>query len=609
MNTKQTILAALTPLLFSSSLYAQCAAGSAISFLDVNNANVGLLTGGDMWWDLNNSQYEIPKGSGKHTFFANALWFSGVAPSGHLVTAGQQYRTNGNDYWPGPLSDSGTTTPANCVDFDRHWSVYNDQILAFLSGADTALNILEWPGRGNPLTFMPEQDLAPFVDVDNDNIYNPMNGDYPKIKGDQAIYWVFNDNANIHSETFGSPIGIEIHMMAYAYATSDDLNNTTFYNYRVINKSGFAYPEMHMGIFVDGDLGNPNDDYIASDSSRNMAIQFNGMPHDSGPSGYGSNPPQTAIKVLSIPTYNDGSSVPLKGVTSFGSFGTSTSVPSSNIEYYQILKGNWADGTPVLHGGNGHHTHPANQNASRANFMFPIDPSSNWNECSAGIQPGDRRFVMRFDSAQLKTDAVLEFTTAALFTDLPMPVGCTNHNNITSVGDVVQDFHDSTQSCYTDQIVLNEFVTQPTQGQQNGSIGIQVVDGMEYIKDGIWSTGDETYNIANLDNGTYTFVISDVSNCYKTLTVQLGPLSTEDNLFAQGINLFPIPASDVITIALENTNNSVTFDIIDLTGRQIESGIITSNNHLLSVENYEAGSYFIRFESESQTGFKHFIVR
>ena len=67
--------------------------------------------------------------------------------------------------------------------------------------------------NGHTINF--DKDLAPFVDVDNDGNYNPLNGDYPKIKGNQSIWWVMNDNGNRKGfggnlETLGGVNGGEI---------------------------------------------------------------------------------------------------------------------------------------------------------------------------------------------------------------------------------------------------------------------------------------------------------------------------------------------------------------------------------------------------------------
>ena len=55
---------------------AACQPATAQIDLDINNVRTRLLTGGDMWWDLNDAKYEIPKvepGSGDYPFILSLL--------------------------------------------------------------------------------------------------------------------------------------------------------------------------------------------------------------------------------------------------------------------------------------------------------------------------------------------------------------------------------------------------------------------------------------------------------------------------------------------------------------------------------------------------------
>jgi hypothetical protein len=40
-----------------------------------------------MWWDFENAQYEIPKGSKKMSMFSAALWIGGIDANGQLKLA------------------------------------------------------------------------------------------------------------------------------------------------------------------------------------------------------------------------------------------------------------------------------------------------------------------------------------------------------------------------------------------------------------------------------------------------------------------------------------------------------------------------------------------
>ena len=59
-----------------------CEPASAQADLDINNVRTRILNGGDMWWDLSNARYEIPKlqdlnAVRKNSLFAGAIWIGG----------------------------------------------------------------------------------------------------------------------------------------------------------------------------------------------------------------------------------------------------------------------------------------------------------------------------------------------------------------------------------------------------------------------------------------------------------------------------------------------------------------------------------------------------
>src|SRR4030095_6460213 len=194
----------------------------------INDVRALMLNRGDMFWDLDQSAYEVPKGSGKHASYAAALWIGGLDASGNLHLAAQNYRQTGDDFWPGPIS--GITQPfdsVSCAYYDRMYSVFKWQVEAFktnfLNGSvsngtySVPEELLTWPAKGNDgIT----DDKAPFVDFNNDNLYDPYDGDYPLIKGDQMIFWMFNDSLAVHSlpSIPGLTLGVEVHASAYAYS-------------------------------------------------------------------------------------------------------------------------------------------------------------------------------------------------------------------------------------------------------------------------------------------------------------------------------------------------------------------------------------------------------
>src|SRR5688572_29776730 len=108
---------------------ATCNPASAQIDLDINNVRTTLLNGGDLWWDLNDARYEIPKieppGSAPsiHSLFAGAIWMGGIDAGNQLRIAAQTYRQTGNDFWPGPLDNTASIDNADCDEYNRFWKV------------------------------------------------------------------------------------------------------------------------------------------------------------------------------------------------------------------------------------------------------------------------------------------------------------------------------------------------------------------------------------------------------------------------------------------------------------------------------------------------------
>ncbi len=252
---------------------ANCTPPSTSTYMEMNNVNALIHTAGNLWQvpGQNRSQYEVPKNSGIMALFTSALWLGGVDANSQLKLAALRYRP-GQDYWTGPLSQGGAeTTYENCSKYDKHFVTTQDAIREFDSwfqaGLDDAANgtstqselfpnyevptmIKEWPAHGD-VSLGQDYYLAPFFDRNDDGEYKWTDGDYPwhdinktkdcksdrrvSLYGDLNYWWVMNDKGNIHSETGADPIGMEIRAQAFSFASNDEVNNMTFYNYELIN--------------------------------------------------------------------------------------------------------------------------------------------------------------------------------------------------------------------------------------------------------------------------------------------------------------------------------------------------------------------------------------
>lgn len=409
--------------------------------LSINNIKALVRAGGVQFWEPNpnstnnRSVYEYPNGSGKNTIFCSSIWFAGLDNNNNLKIAAERFNSGGTDFWTGPLTTNGTASTNQSIvnTWNNVWSIKKQHLLNYLSSSaypnNPPLFVLNWPAHGDT-NLSQSYHIAPFVDINNNGHYEPYLGDYPKIYGDQCAFFVINDS-KIHNETNGSPIGVEIHVFAYAFNNPNDsaLHNTIFYKYKIINRSTTTLHDCYLGLFTDIDIGYAFDDYVACDVERSTYYGYNGYYNDIY---YGNNIPAQGVTILGGPLMDaDGIDNPKfdinghpicdnsvnglnfgdniadnerLGMTRFIYYNNSsgnTGEPYYPLSYYKLLTGSWINNTPLTWGGTGYDT----TSTLTANFMFPGTSDTlnwgtgcgnrpmpyDWSEDSLHNPPADRR--------------------------------------------------------------------------------------------------------------------------------------------------------------------------------------------------------------------------
>ena len=140
---------------------AGCNESTSQTDLDVNNVRTTIMAGGDMWWNLSDARYEIPKDGNKHSMFAGALWIGGVDDGGQLKVAAMTYRQGGNDFWPGPLNITNATISADeCSNWDQHFKLERADVEEYVARYNVdptyviPQSILSWPAHGINLSLI-----------------------------------------------------------------------------------------------------------------------------------------------------------------------------------------------------------------------------------------------------------------------------------------------------------------------------------------------------------------------------------------------------------------------------------------------------------------------
>lgn len=472
--------------------------------------------------------------------YAAALWMGGTDVNGQLKLAAAKFG-QGNDFWAGPLTtvpgsgnidlkypvgdsakrDFGDANvdPGVCLAYDKFFTIRKAEVIAFITwwewqkngspapeipkpSSEVMNRITKWPAHGD-VSLNQDYYLAPFYDrpvavgQTGNGDYNPMeDGDYPwyddilgrddiacgsdrriSLFGDETHWWIFNDKGNIHTESTGAPIGMEIRAQAFAFTTNDEVNRMTFYNYEMINRGTQTLYDTYFAQYVDADLGGGNDDYVGCDVSRGLGYAYNGDNFDDdfqGAPGYGANPPAIGVDFFEGP-YQDADGrdnygphndpvtnlpVPMSvaaaladtgivykglgigysdGIKDNERFGmkrfcyytnqapASQQDPSTAAQFYNYMSGKWRFGDDIVFGGTAF-----GSGTLHTDYVFPSDSDplfwatkgvqttfpwaeNNTDGAGGSNPPGDRRFVQSAGPFTLKPGAINNITVGIVY--------------------------------------------------------------------------------------------------------------------------------------------------------------------------------------------------
>ncbi|MEZ4952733.1 MAG: T9SS type A sorting domain-containing protein [Saprospiraceae bacterium] len=437
-------------LLILASISAQTPA-SAI--LNVNNVKVQVNANGALFTDFTDGQFIAPYEPGQpeiSTMRASGIWLGGFDPAGNIKGAIHAYNENGKaDFQPGILDDvTGTATGqltqiyrVTKADIEEHLADFHDNFVI----DNPNPNVFGWPAVYNPYfsqyhngETLPatSQGLADFWDENSDGVYNPTHGDFPIIGvrgcdeapphyADEMLWFVFNDEM-LHTQSLLLPIRMEVQCQIFAFNCQEaPLGNTIFARYKMINRAGEDLDSAYVGVFADFDIGNPNDDFIGSDSLRSIVFGYNGDDNDEA--GYGNHAPAMAIDLIRGPLDEDRNELPLTHVMPIeGALPTTLTNPNGP---YNLLAGHYEDGTSAPNNG----------------YFYngdPNDPSA-WTEVTEGNTPGDRKVVGSYGPFKLQPGAVNELILAYSFHQEPDNSNLENVTTMYKQTDQVQALFDN----------------------------------------------------------------------------------------------------------------------------------------------------------------------
>lgn len=535
-----------------------------IAYLNANNVKAGIPTGGILYYisdtlspsasDSTKALFEVPKGSGIKAIFSSSLWMGGVDAGNNLYCSAQRYIAD--DFFDGPLGQTVNLGYRNY--YKRVFKVTKQQLSTHINLPTPVPNgqidpdILLWPGKGNPHVLAAygvniTDDLAPFLDVYPDGIYNPTMGDLPAICGEEAVFFVFNDYNGPMAQT-GQALGVEVRGLAEVFVDDNillpyekrALNNTVFVHYEIQNKTNLDYYNFYISQYEDIDLGCWNDDRIGCDTTRDLMFGYNATYDFSctGTLGYANKTAAQGLKFLN------------NNLGAFGYFQNDPSPlgdPATGVEYYNRMQGKWNDGRAYSWGGYGYEDPLF---AVPTTYLFPGDPNNtvDWSEVnthgSGGpvTSGGDRRMYgstkpMTFNGGETKTFDLAYFVS---YDSSMLGVEARRY-----IVDTLKRDADIIQSFYNNNILPCRAAQQP--------VGINNLEELAEIE------------------------------------------------------LFPNPANDIINVSSTQQISSLT--LLDIQGNQLITQAVNSNKTVLDVAKLAKGIYLLQLQVGNSTATRKVAVK
>ncbi len=326
---------------------------------------------------------------------ASNMWITGYDENDSLRGAAATFRPRPNNpsksgFVPGTINSDTSKAASSIVlvtarEIENHKSNYPNPNYTMPYG------IAEWPANGDT-TIGEMWQMAPFIDLNENSVYEPQKGEYPDIIGEECIYLIKNDLA----PEFPRAIGMELHFMISMFDVnvelSNVLDNTVLLNTTLYHRGSARIDTLQVATWFDADLGNFRDDYVSSSERFRAMVMYNGDNNDEtfnqAHRGFGENPPAFAMGSMFCDLWG--------GIfANQDELEQALQAPVSFDEYHFFSKAVWRDTTCLIDINAGHVSYTNSTDTYNATrFVFDGRPgSTGWTEAAVQRKSGDRQAI------------------------------------------------------------------------------------------------------------------------------------------------------------------------------------------------------------------------
>lgn len=348
---------------------------------------------------------------------------------------------------PGPYTPKAFQNNENIDFYNRGYYVSREMINNHIlelnnqnSSYKIPFGIKFWPAHGN-INLGQSANLAPFIDQNNNDIYEPELGDYPEILGDQCVLNIYAQLDSLQANS-----GIEAHQFIFTFDcdTNEILSKAVFVKEQFHSRTQHIY-KAHISTFSDFDIGTYYDDFSGTDVQNNLIYSMNGDMIDennSGKEGFQSKIPVVGTQILQGMKLKKDTLDNLFGIlenesingigfgdeqidNEFSNLYASNSFNSTSNDalndpktigqMYLNMEGKSSNGLPRLVG-NDTIRHAYFGNSDPYHYSSSgVDIGENFTELDNFHSPGDRRMLASTDKGDFLIGDTLNYFTAHFF--------------------------------------------------------------------------------------------------------------------------------------------------------------------------------------------------
>ena len=489
---------------------------------------------------------------------------------GHNSNFGQHYK-------PGPYTHPSKYSQAIIHKYNENFYVdlemLNHHVASIASNDpnyEIPRGILHWPAHGN-VSAGQAGDIAPFMDLNDNGIYEPETGEYPVFPGTRCLMNVTHQH---ESDFNGEGSGLELHTYMYNFDCADSISDVIFLKTEVFNRGTIDYDSLSSGLIADFDLGGPFDDYVATHVENGLIYAYNSDNFDDDYNsipGFGDSLPTIGVLFLKGNKFPANSIDDMPGIGAFqtvNGMGFNDGIIDNEYKGLEFSKsytsmGPIADSDPVLpmewfNTLNGKNRfgdslfYGQSQIPSRYSFpgntdplfygTYGTDPGFSWTEEQAMQLPGDRRISGSFGSGPLAAGEHITYHSAVLA------------------------------------------------GKRSGQ-------------------GQSQQDLFAKSKHIRAAFDRNLTSCGQTFgnTTQDQVTSLPEHKHELDIRVYPNPFSDEVYLVIPGTISYTDIQLYDINGKMILSETVTGTNHTIRTTELKNGIYFLNIQNAKGVATKKLI--